>query len=89
MNAIVPAEMMGVFVLTFFTLSGLNYTMQHGIFLFALTLLCYTIVWIVNVVFIVTIINDQRLHEAMYIFLCNLCIYELYGTAGSYPKIPH
>ncbi|KAM9347558.1 olfactory receptor 52E8-like [Symphorus nematophorus] len=27
-----------------------------------------------------------RLHEAMYIFLCNLCISGLYGTAGFYPK---
>ena len=84
---IVPAEIMGnVSVLTFFTLSGLTYTVQHRIILFALTLLCYLIIWIVNVVVIVTIIVDQKLHEAMYIFLCNLCINGLYGTAGFYPK---
>ena len=87
MNEIVPAEIMGnVSVLSFFTLSGLNYTVQHRIILFALTLLCYAIIWIVNVVLIVTIIVDQKLHEAMYIFLCNLCINGLYGTAGFYPK---
>ncbi|KAM8749990.1 olfactory receptor 4E1-like [Acanthopagrus schlegelii] len=79
--------MMGnVSVLTFFTLSGLNYTMQHRIILFALTLLCYAIIWIVNVFLIITIIVDRKLHEAMYIFLCNLCINGLYGTAGFYPK---
>ncbi|XP_073329264.1 olfactory receptor 1-like [Pagrus major] len=78
--------MNNVSVLTFFTLSGLNYTVQHRIILFALTLLYYFIVWIVNVVVIITIIVDQRLHEAMYIFLCNLCINGLYGTAGFYPK---
>ncbi|KAM9347560.1 olfactory receptor 10H4-like [Symphorus nematophorus] len=73
-------------VLTFFTLSGLNYTVQHRIILFILTLLYYLIILIVNVVLIITIIVDQKLHEAMYIFLCNLCISGLYGTAGFYPK---
>ncbi|KAM9347563.1 olfactory receptor 2K2-like [Symphorus nematophorus] len=73
-------------VLTFFTLSGLNYTVQHRIILFILTLLYYLIILIVNVILIITIIVDQKLHEAMYIFLCNLCISGLYGTAGFYPK---
>ncbi|XP_030284920.1 olfactory receptor 4Q2-like [Sparus aurata] len=87
MNEIVPAEIMGnVSVLVFFTLSGLNYTMQHRIILFALTFLFYSIIWIVNVVVILTIIVDEKLHEAMYIFLCNLCINGLYGTAAFYPK---
>ncbi|XP_030284425.1 olfactory receptor 6N2-like [Sparus aurata] len=75
-----------VSVLTFFTLSGLTYTVQHRIILFALTLLCYLIIWIVNVVVILTIIVDEKLHEAMYIFLCNLCINGLYGTAAFYLK---
>ncbi|XP_044073708.1 olfactory receptor 6N2-like [Siniperca chuatsi] len=75
-----------VSVLTSFILSGLNYTVQHRIILFALTLLHYLIVWIVNVVLIITIIVDRKLHEPMYIFLCNLSINGLYGTAGFYPK---
>ncbi|XP_010785867.1 olfactory receptor 149-like [Notothenia coriiceps] len=73
-------------VLTFFTLLGLDYTVQHRIVLFALTFLFYSVIWIVNVVLIITIVVDEKLHEPMYIFLCNLCINGLYGTAGFYPK---
>nr|XP_033474189.1 olfactory receptor 49-like [Epinephelus lanceolatus] len=75
-----------VSVLTFFVLSGLNYTVQHQIIIFVLTLLCYSVIWIVNVALIITIIVDRKLHEPMYIFLCNLCINGLYGAAGFYPK---
>ncbi|KAM7380735.1 hypothetical protein PAMP_004010 [Pampus punctatissimus] len=75
-----------VSVITMFTLSGLNGTANYRVTLFALTLLCYSVIWLVNVVIIVTIITDKCLHEPMYIFLCNLCINGLYGTAGFYPK---
>ncbi|XP_029968208.1 olfactory receptor 10G4-like [Salarias fasciatus] len=70
----------------YFTLSGLNYAAQHRIVLFALTLLCYSVIWMVNAALILTIIVDRKLHEPMYIFLCNLCISGLYGTVGFYPK---
>ncbi len=73
-------------VITVFTLSGLSGTTNHRVTLFALTLLCYCVIWLVNVTIIVTIIVDRSLHEPMYIFLCNLCINGLYGTAGFYPK---
>ncbi|KAM7407676.1 hypothetical protein PAMA_003422 [Pampus argenteus] len=75
-----------VSVITMFTLSGLNGTENYRVTLFALTLLCYSVIWLVNVIVIVTIITDKCLHEPMYIFLCNLCINGLYGTAGFYPK---
>ncbi|KAM9346878.1 olfactory receptor 6N2-like [Symphorus nematophorus] len=75
-----------VSVVTMFTLSGLNGTANHRVTLFALTLLCYSVIWLVNVTIIVTIIVDKSLHEPMYVFLCNLCINGLYGTAGFYPK---
>ncbi|XP_049905767.1 olfactory receptor 4P4-like [Epinephelus moara] len=75
-----------VSVLTFFVLSGLNYTVQHRIIIFTLTLLCYSVIWILNAALIITIIVDRKLHEPMHIFLCNLCINGLYGTAGFYPK---
>ncbi|KAM4608662.1 olfactory receptor 2A12-like [Polymixia lowei] len=71
---------------TVFTLSGLNYTVEHRLTLFSLTLLWYLLILLVNVALIVTIIQDKNLHEPMYIFLCNLCINGLYGTAGFYPK---
>lgn len=73
-------------VLTFFTLSGLNYTVHHRLILFTFTLLCYSVIWVVNAVLIITIVVDRKLHEPMYIFLCNLCINGLYATAGFYPK---
>ncbi|KAF7664783.1 hypothetical protein LDENG_00166190, partial [Lucifuga dentata] len=41
----------------------------------------------VNVTVIVMIFVDKSLHEPMYIFLCNLCINGLYGTAGFYPVL--
>ncbi|XP_071382740.1 olfactory receptor 1D2-like [Centroberyx affinis] len=78
--------MKNVSVVTLFTLSGLNYTVENRVTLFSLTLLCYLIIWIVNVTLILTIIVHRNLHEPMYIFLCNLCINGLYGTAGFYPK---
>ncbi|XP_045912484.1 olfactory receptor 5F1-like [Micropterus dolomieu] len=72
--------------ITMFTLSGLNGTANYRVALFALTLLCYSVIWLVNLTIIVTIIVNKSLHEPMYIFLCNLCINGLYGTTGFYPK---
>ncbi|XP_071327071.1 olfactory receptor 4P4-like [Trachinotus anak] len=73
-------------IITMFTLSGLSSTTNFRVTLFALTLLCYCMIWMVNLTIIVTVIVDRKLHEPMYIFLCNLCINGLYGTAGFYPK---
>nr|AEA11045.1 odorant receptor [Larimichthys crocea] len=73
-------------VITMFTLSGLNGMANYRGTLFALTLLCYCVIWLVNLTIIVVIIMDKSLHEPMYIFLCNLCINGLYGTTGFYPK---
>ncbi|CAL8241064.1 unnamed protein product [Merluccius merluccius] len=69
-----------------FSLSGLEETMNHRVHLFCLSLLCYCAIVLVNITLILTIILDKSLHEPMYIFLCNLCINGLYGTAGFYPK---
>ncbi|XP_076603683.1 olfactory receptor 10J5-like [Chaetodon auriga] len=69
-----------------FSLSGFSATVNYRITLFSLTLLCYGLILVVNVSLISTIILDQNLHEPMYIFLCNLCINGLYGTAAFYPK---
>ncbi|XP_067114105.1 olfactory receptor 1D2-like [Osmerus mordax] len=73
-------------IILVFTLSGLEGLMDYRSVLFSLTLLWYCMIFMVNVVLIVTIIMDRNLHEPMYIFLCNLCINGLYGTAGFYPK---
>uniref|UniRef100_A0A3Q2QNG5 G-protein coupled receptors family 1 profile domain-containing protein n=1 Tax=Fundulus heteroclitus TaxID=8078 RepID=A0A3Q2QNG5_FUNHE len=69
---------------------GLQLSCDHQqVTLFVLTLLCYSVIWLVNLIIIVTIIVDKSLHEPMYIFLCNLCINGLYGTTGFYPKFLH
>ncbi|XP_008275440.1 olfactory receptor 49-like [Stegastes partitus] len=75
-----------VSVINMLTLSGLSGTVNYRVTLFALTFLCYCVICLVNVTIIVTIIVDKSLHEPMYVFLCNLCINGLYGTAGFYPK---
>ncbi|XP_051260545.1 olfactory receptor 6N1-like [Dicentrarchus labrax] len=85
-NCIIFYMMDNVSVIIMFTLSGLNDIANYRVTLFALTLLCYCVIWLSNVTIIVTIIMDKSLHEPMYIFLCNLCINGLYGTAGFYPK---
>ncbi|CAL8388790.1 unnamed protein product [Gadus morhua 'NCC'] len=78
--------MYNVSVVTVFTLSGLDYLMGHKLTLFSFTLIWYALILCVNLSVIVVIIMDKHLHEPMYIFLCNLCINGLYGTAGFYPK---
>ncbi|XP_051718545.1 olfactory receptor 6N1-like [Ctenopharyngodon idella] len=69
-----------------FTLSGLNETLENRFVFFSLTALFYPLMVLCNVVVIFTIISQNTLHEPMYVFICNLCINALYGTAGFYPK---
>uniref|UniRef100_A0A8C1DIF9 Olfactory receptor n=1 Tax=Cyprinus carpio carpio TaxID=630221 RepID=A0A8C1DIF9_CYPCA len=69
-----------------FTLSGLNETMENRYVFFSLTALFYPLMVLCNLIVIFTIISQNTLHEPMYIFICNLCVNTLYGTAGFYPK---
>ncbi|XP_036379204.1 olfactory receptor 5K1-like [Megalops cyprinoides] len=71
---------------TVFTLSELKDKMSVKHTYFALSLLVYLLIIVVNLILIVTILLEKTLHEPMYIFLCNLCINGLFGTAGFYPK---
>ncbi|XP_066502926.1 olfactory receptor 4S2-like [Hoplias malabaricus] len=69
-----------------FTLSGLNETTENKCIIFAWTILWYYLILLCNITVIFSIASDKVLHEPMYIFLCNLCVNALYGTAGFYPK---
>ncbi|XP_058600995.1 olfactory receptor 52D1-like [Onychostoma macrolepis] len=69
-----------------FTLSGLNETMENRFVFFSFTAMFYPLMVFCNVTVIFTIISYKKLHEPMYVFICNLCINALYGTAGFYPK---
>ncbi|XP_036393546.1 olfactory receptor 6N1-like [Megalops cyprinoides] len=72
---------------TLFTLSGLEaQTKENKYLLFIFILLYYFLIVFINVTLIFTILRERTLHEPMYLFLCNLCINGLYGTAGFYPK---
>lgn len=78
--------MENVSVVTLFSLSGLDFTLEQRIALFQVTLLWYLMILLGNIGIIVVICVDRNLHEPMYIFLCNLCINALYGSVGFYPK---
>ncbi|XDV31714.1 hypothetical protein PO909_002677 [Leuciscus waleckii] len=69
-----------------FTLSGLNETMENRYVLFSLTALYYPLMVFCNVTIITTILLHKKLHEPMYVFICNLCVNGLFGTSGFYPK---
>ncbi|XDV31709.1 hypothetical protein PO909_002672 [Leuciscus waleckii] len=69
-----------------FTLSGLNETMENRFVFFSFTALFYPLMVFCNVTVIFTIILHKKLHEPMYVFICNLCINGLFGTSGFYPK---
>nr|XP_006627986.1 PREDICTED: olfactory receptor 52E4-like [Lepisosteus oculatus] len=72
---------------TIFTLSGLNVSRTHKYIYFALTLMGYFSIIFFNLTLIVTILLEKSLHQPLYIFVCNLCVNGLYGTAGFYPKL--
>ncbi|XDV31681.1 hypothetical protein PO909_002644 [Leuciscus waleckii] len=69
-----------------FTLSGLNETMGKRVVFFSLTAMYYPLIVLCNVTIIYTVISHKKLHEPMYVFICNLCVNGLFGTGGFYPK---
>ncbi|XP_067307678.1 olfactory receptor 52D1-like [Pseudorasbora parva] len=69
-----------------FTLSGLNETMENRYVLLSFTALYYPLIVFCNVTIITTILLHKKLHEPMYVFICNLCVNGLFGTSGFYPK---
>ncbi|XP_039516115.1 olfactory receptor 6N1-like [Pimephales promelas] len=69
-----------------FTLSGLNEMMGKRFVFFSLTALYYPLIVLCNATIIYTVISHKKLHEPMYVFICNLCVTGLFGTAGFYPK---
>ncbi|XP_036379199.1 olfactory receptor 1496-like [Megalops cyprinoides] len=71
---------------TIFTLTEPKATKSDKHIYFALSLILYILIIFLNLTLIVTILLQKALHEPMYIFLCNLCINGLFGTAGFYPK---
>ncbi|XP_051960811.1 olfactory receptor 2A12-like [Xyrauchen texanus] len=56
---------------------------------FTCFLLIYVFILFVNIWLSMVIVLERALHEPMYIFLCNLCINDVYGATGFYPKFLH
>ncbi|XP_051734840.1 olfactory receptor 51I2-like [Ctenopharyngodon idella] len=56
---------------------------------FTCFLVLYILILFVNTWVSVVIVLERELHKPMYIFLCNLCVNDLYGAAGFYPKFLH
>ncbi|MBN3313442.1 O52D1 protein, partial [Atractosteus spatula] len=54
---------------------------------FMVTLLIYLLIVFVNTVLITTIARERKLHEPMYIFICNLSLNGVYGSTAFYPNI--
>ncbi|MBN3321544.1 O52J3 protein, partial [Atractosteus spatula] len=73
--------------ITVFYLNGLNETRSHKYVFFTFTLLLYLLLIFLNLTLIATVLLEKSLHEPMYIFICNLSVNTLYGTAGFYPKL--
>ncbi|KAM9343953.1 olfactory receptor 6N1-like [Pholidichthys leucotaenia] len=69
-----------------FFLTGFSVTVNYSISLFFFTLLCFSLILIVNISIILTIILDSKLHKPMYTLICSLCVNGVYGSVGFYPK---
>nr|XP_014352380.1 PREDICTED: olfactory receptor 52E4-like [Latimeria chalumnae] len=56
-------------------------------FYFVCTFLGYLMILFSNLLLISVIVKEQRLHEPMYVFICNLACNGLYGTIAFFPKM--
>nr|ABC43247.1 odorant receptor [Danio rerio] len=71
-------------ILTVTALNDWDWTSRILFFSFALP--GYLITIVMNATLIMIIAFEKALHEPMYIFLCNLCVNDLCGITGFYPK---
>ncbi|XP_017574439.1 olfactory receptor 2K2-like [Pygocentrus nattereri] len=72
-------------ILTFTALNETDETSK--LIIFAFTLPSFFLTVFLNSMLILIIVVEKTLHEPMYIFLGNLCLNDLCGTAGFYPKL--
>ncbi|XP_064159164.1 olfactory receptor 8I2-like [Anguilla rostrata] len=70
-----------------FVLQGLNDTKSSKKTYFVVTLLVYIFTTLVNLTLISIIGLDRKLHDPMFIFLCNMCVNGIFGVSTFYPKI--
>ncbi|XP_072281393.1 olfactory receptor 4E2-like [Pyxicephalus adspersus] len=70
-----------------FTLLGLTYFPKLSIVLFLLLLIIYVLIFLGNLLIIVTVHFEARLHSAMYYFLSRLSLVDLCYATVTVPKI--
>lgn len=69
----------------YFVLSGYGDVGEFKYLYFSIMLLWFVSIWAFNSVLILIIYKDKRLHEPMYILLCNLFVNEISGSTSLYP----
>uniref|UniRef100_A0A8C2DRI6 G-protein coupled receptors family 1 profile domain-containing protein n=1 Tax=Cyprinus carpio TaxID=7962 RepID=A0A8C2DRI6_CYPCA len=74
---------------TTFTLMEPHNAKSYRYIYFTCFLFLYVMILFLNIWLSVVIVLEKALHEPMYIFLCNLCVNDIYGTTAFYPKFLH
>ena len=68
-------------------LRGLSVNQKLPMTVFALLLSSYVLTLIGNILTVITIISDRRLHTTMYFFLCTLSFIDVCHSTVTVPKI--
>ncbi|XP_004482390.2 olfactory receptor 4E1 [Dasypus novemcinctus] len=74
-------------VVTYFRLRGLSVNQKAQMFVFAMFLIFYVLTLFGNILIVVTIIYDRRLHTPMYFFLSNLSFIDICHSTVTVPKM--
>ncbi|XP_004584959.2 olfactory receptor 4E1 [Ochotona princeps] len=75
------------FIVTYFQLTGLSVNQKVQMAAFSVFLLFYVLTLIGNILIIITIIYDRRLHTPMYFFLSNLSLIDVCHSTVTIPKM--
>ncbi|XP_004482388.1 olfactory receptor 4E1 [Dasypus novemcinctus] len=74
-------------VVTYFRLRGLSVNQKVQMFVFAMFLIFYVLTLFGNILIVITIIYDHRLHTPMYFFLSNLSFIDVCHSTVTVPKM--
>uniref|UniRef100_UPI0037E8847F olfactory receptor 4D1-like n=1 Tax=Semicossyphus pulcher TaxID=241346 RepID=UPI0037E8847F len=72
---------------SYFTLAAYFDTGMFKYLYFIVVMCLYISIICANLLLIVVICRNRSLHEPMYLFLCSLCVSELYGSTGLFPLL--
>ncbi|XP_078504517.1 olfactory receptor 2B2-like [Lissotriton helveticus] len=69
-----------------FILLGFSYQRQIKYAMFSIFLVIYLVTIVANIIIIILIQVDSKLHSPMYFFLCNLSVIDLWYSSANVPK---